>query len=166
VADKEEDEDWGGGEDREGREDREGAEDGKEGDQQQQQQQQQRRKHEANPPQTVDEEAILESPLRGQMGCVVNLSPGGNNSPTDSDGGDVETVRDREGFRDFWGSAVEQVVGKRVFLDSTAPVDRLEDLRGLVAEQAQAAARVTMTAVGTDGSKGEATRIRYGTPKI
>lgn len=47
-----------------------------------------------------------------------------------------------------------------VYQDTTAPMNRLEDLRSLVAAQAQATARATMTAVGTDASRLEANHIR------
>lgn len=55
----------------------------------------------------------------------------------------------------------EENVGEGIYRDTTAPLERLEDLRSLVAAQAQASARVTMTAAGTDESRREAIRIRY-----
>ncbi|CAM9194124.1 unnamed protein product, partial [Scytosiphon promiscuus] len=57
-------------------------------------------------------------------------------------------------------SVGQEICGKGVYVDSAAPLKTLEDLRGLVAAQAQAAARVTMTGAGTDASKQEAIRIR------
>lgn len=48
-----------------------------------------------------------------------------------------------------------------VFRDTTAPLKTLEDLRSNVAKQAEAMARKTMTATGTDASRREASRIRY-----
>lgn len=48
-----------------------------------------------------------------------------------------------------------------VYDDATAPVERLEDLRSLVAGQAEATARLTMTVFGTGACRLEANRIRY-----
>ncbi len=127
-------------------------------------QQQKQDEHTTNPAQKIEEEAHLVVPRRDGAGGEVDIRPDDNTSPIGGDGGDYETVPDREKLRGLSRDAMEQIVGKGVYLDSTAPVDRLEDMRGLVAEQAQVAARVTMTAAGTDASKREAARIRYRRP--
>eukprot|EP00752_Nemacystus_decipiens_P007659 g6847.t1 len=65
-----------------------------------------------------------------------------------------------EEFGGSESSAESQKAGAGVYLDATAPMDRLEDLRSLVAAQAQATARATMAAVGTEVFRREASRIR------
>ena len=132
--------------------------------QQQQQQQQEEEEEEEEEEdrmthsQAPNEKAKFGSPGMDRVVGAIDLSLVSNTSQI---GGDDETVSDHAEYGGFSAFAAEQVVGKGVYLDSNAPLDRLEDLRSLVAEQAQAAARVTMTAAGTDASKREATRIRY-----
>lgn len=61
--------------------------------------------------------------------------------------------------------AVEKMVGgavkEGVQVNATAPLERLEDLRSLVTEQAEATARIAMAATWTEASRHEAGRMRY-----
>lgn len=76
-----------------------------------------------------------------------------NAGELDHEGEDMESLQH---------AAEEEKAREGVYLDTSAPLESLEELRTLVVAQAQAAARATMTAAGTDASKREAIRIRYG----
>ena len=80
----------------------------------------------------------------------------GNPAPADND----STGQADEDFGGSEESAEGRNARDGVYLDTTAPMEKLEDLRSLVAAQAQATARAAMTTVGTDVSKREAARIR------
>lgn len=67
-------------------------------------------------------------------------------------------------------NALEKVVGETVegegaHIDATAPLERLEDLRSLVTEQAEATAKIAMAATWTKASRREAGRMRYAHPR-
>lgn len=106
--------------------------------------------HQQQPPEP------LEMTARDQTTGAVDEYCDGNPSPADND--------NTEHTRETSGGSEDGAEGDRaregVYLDTTVPMERLEDLRRLVAAQAQATARAAMTAVGTDASKLETIQIR------
>eukprot|EP00903_Cladosiphon_okamuranus_P013005 g12134.t2 len=81
-----------------------------------------------------------------------------NRNPLPADNG--ITGHASEEFGDSQDSTVSQTAAEEMDLNTSVPMDRLEELRSLVAAQAQATARATMTAAGTDASKREVLKIR------
>lgn len=92
----------------------------------------------------------------GHVQDVVDTHHHDNHPETDAD----ETEHGGEERASLEQGIEEEKVGEGIYQDTTAPQKRLEILRRLVASQAQAAARVTMTAAGTDASRRELSRIR------
>ncbi|CAB1111351.1 unnamed protein product [Ectocarpus sp. CCAP 1310/34] len=123
----------------------------------QQQQQRQRQRQQQQPPKTTfgdDKTAGASAGVDREM----DIKSEGNISRTN--GGELDY--EGEEMESLEHEAEEEKTRKGIYLDTTAPLESLEVLRTLVVAQAQAAARATMTAAGTDASKREAIRIRYG----
>ncbi|CBN79766.1 conserved unknown protein [Ectocarpus siliculosus] len=116
--------------------------------QQQQQQQQQPPKTTFGDDKTAGGSAGVDREMDIQSEGNISRTNGGE---LDYEGEEMESLEHE---------AEEEKARKGIYLDTTAPLESLEELRTLVVAQAQAAARATMTAAGTDASKREAIRIR------
>ncbi|CAM9583036.1 unnamed protein product, partial [Ectocarpus sp. 13 AM-2016] len=115
------------------------------------QQQQQQRQQQQRPPKTTfadDKTAGVDREMDTQSEGNISRT---NGRELDYEGEEMESLEHE---------AEEEKARKGIRLDTTAPLESLEVLRTLVVAQAQAAARATMTAAGTDASKREAIRIR------